>query len=370
MGFHAVLGWPRPVRVLDLYAEFCAVWNGLTTKYENKRSLVAALVQYGLGGLDAATKDDMRACVLRGGPWDPAEKSNILDYCMSDVDALEQLLPAMLPGIIPERGRLERRLHYALMRGRYTACMASVEITGTPLDVPLLRRFNRQRHRILADMIEEVDPAFRVFENGSFKEHLFEEMLRKRDISWPRTELGTLKTDAKTFRSMALEYPELEPLRELLATKQMLQRACVIDGEGTPESGANKKPRVGLVVGRDGRNRTGLRAFGTVTMRNAPSTSEYIWGWSSWARSFVQPPPGRGLVACDWSQQEIAIAARLSGDPTRMLDYQSDGIRQARGPDPAGRLEEDTLGGAQGLQGVRAGDLISAGGARSCRRPA
>src|ERR1700730_12585527 len=96
MGFHAVLGWNRPARVLNLYAEFCAIWNGHTTKYENKRSLIAALVQYGLGHLDAATKDEMRAVVLAGGC--SARKIEILDYCMSDVDALMQLLAAILPG--------------------------------------------------------------------------------------------------------------------------------------------------------------------------------------------------------------------------------------------------------------------------------
>ena len=39
----------------------------------------------------------MRALILRGGPWTEDERTAILDYCEADVEALERLLPAMLP---------------------------------------------------------------------------------------------------------------------------------------------------------------------------------------------------------------------------------------------------------------------------------
>jgi hypothetical protein len=40
-------------------------------------------------------KDNMRDLVLRGGPYTPDEQHSILDYCESDVTALEKLFNQM-----------------------------------------------------------------------------------------------------------------------------------------------------------------------------------------------------------------------------------------------------------------------------------
>src|SRR5262249_49478871 len=48
--------------------------------------------------------------------------------------------------------------------------------------------------------------------------------------------------------------------------------------------------------------------------RNAPSASQYIFGPAKWLRHFIMPPPGRVLVHRDYSQQEVRIAAIVSGD--------------------------------------------------------
>ena len=52
---------------------------------------------------------------LRGGPWTPDERRALLDYCQSDVDALERLLARMDGGIDTPR---------ALLRGQYMAAAA------------------------------------------------------------------------------------------------------------------------------------------------------------------------------------------------------------------------------------------------------
>ena len=58
IGCHAVLGWPAPANVLDLFAEFRNVTNGLTTPCGN--GLLGALASFGLDGIDTAEKDSMR----------------------------------------------------------------------------------------------------------------------------------------------------------------------------------------------------------------------------------------------------------------------------------------------------------------------
>src|SRR5947207_662208 len=62
-------------------------------------------------------------------------------------------------------------------------------------------------------------------------------------------------------------------------------------------------------VGADGRNRTLLAPFGSVTSRNQPSTTKGIFGLATWLRSLMKPPPGQALVYLDWEQQEFGIAA-------------------------------------------------------------
>src|SRR5215475_9555501 len=97
IGCHLALGWPVPERVLDLFAEFRNRTNGVPT--ENGSGLLGALAYYGLDGIGAVAKEEMRDLVLRGGPWTDAEREAILDYCESDVAALARLLPVMLPYI-------------------------------------------------------------------------------------------------------------------------------------------------------------------------------------------------------------------------------------------------------------------------------
>jgi DNA polymerase I len=78
-----------------------------------------------------------------------------------------------------------------------------------------------------------------------------------------------------------------------------------------------------LAVGRDGRNRTILSAFRARTGRNQPSNTRYIFGPSVWLRGLIKPPPGHGVAYVDWAQQEIGIAAALSGDSALQAAYES-----------------------------------------------
>jgi DNA polymerase I-like protein with 3'-5' exonuclease and polymerase domains len=57
--------------------------------------------------------------------------------------------------------------------------------------------------------------------------------------------------------------------------------------------------------------------------RNAPSNSKFIFGPSKWLRSLIKPPPGKAVAYIDWEQQELAIAAALSGDPVMQEMYGS-----------------------------------------------
>ena len=124
----------------------------------------------------------------------------------------------------------------------------------------------------------------------------FARYLAGRGIAWPKTDTGRLKLDEDTFKDMSKVHPELAPLRELRHSLSELRLEK-------------------LAVGTDGRNRTMLSPFGASSGRNTPSANRFIFGPSVWLRGLIKPGPGMAIAYIDWSSQEVAIAAALSGDP-------------------------------------------------------
>jgi hypothetical protein len=451
LGCHLALDWPMPARILDLCAEFKCITSGLAVPCG--RSLLGALAYFGLDGIGATEKEEMRQLAMRGGEYTEGERLALLDYCQTDVDALARLLPTMLPSIDLPR---------ALLRGRYMAAAARMEWAGVPIDAESLERLRGDWDRIKARIIQAVNADYGVFvpagqrtidpetrlgaaimqtaEEWQVDPHKLADVadyLRQRDrdanaeaadaiekarqatgltvnriarwedaghdsagwpgldvtarslagelpalgigqgysseggvddtdhaarlwellreahrpirpkhdsgllreaaevvasardreelpsgpmrfsaerwaayltregIPWPRLESGALDLSDDTFREMARAYPkEVGPIRELRHTLSQLRLNS-------------------LTVGRDGRNRCLLSAFGSKTGRNQPSNAKFIFGPSTWLRSLIRPEPGRAVAYCDWSAQELGIAAALSGDPAMQEAYLS-----------------------------------------------
>jgi hypothetical protein len=294
IGCHLALGWPVPRRVLDLCAEFKCLTSGLAVPCG--KDLLGAQAYYGLDGIASSEKEEMRQLAMRDGPYTEEERVALLDYCQTDVDALARLLPAMLPRIDLPR---------ALLRGRYMAAAARMEWTGVPIDTGTLARLRTGWEGIQEALIERIDAQYGVYEGRSFRRDRFAAYLERSGIPWPRLPSGDLALDDKTFREMAKSHPqEIGPLREL---RYSLGQLRLND----------------LAIGPDGRNRRMLSAFASKTGRNQPSNSKFIFGTATWLRSLIKPGPGRAVAYIDWSQQELAIAARLSGDETMQAAYAS-----------------------------------------------
>jgi DNA polymerase I len=289
--FHA-LGWPKPAHVLDLFTEFRDLTNGLQTPAG--AGLIGALTNFGLDTIGSQEKDELRSLILRGGPWSEQERTAILDYCATDIVALERLLPAMLPKIDLPR---------ALLRGRYMAAAAAMEHTGVPIDTATLSLLKERWTDIQDDLISAIDDHG-IYDGRTFKSERWAHFLAAHNIPWPQLESGQLDLSDGTFKQAARTYSLVSPYRELRAALSDLRLND-------------------LAVGHDGRNRTILSAFRSRTGRNQPSNSKYIFGPSVWLRGLVKPPPGYGVAYVDWSQQEFGIAAALSGDPAMQAAYAS-----------------------------------------------
>jgi DNA polymerase I len=65
MACFLALGWPLPAYVLDLYTEFRSITNGRHLRAG--RSLLGALVEFGLSGVTVPLKEEMRNLAMRGG---------------------------------------------------------------------------------------------------------------------------------------------------------------------------------------------------------------------------------------------------------------------------------------------------------------
>jgi len=298
---HLALGWPLPAYVFDCFTEFRNLTNGRRHKLGN--GLLAALTAYGLDAIAADEKHDMRDLVLSGGPWSNSERQAILDYCESDVVALDKLFPRLLSDVMqgPEPSQ---RLGQALLRGRYMKAVAHMEYTGVPLDAETLARLRNGWTGIQDKLIADIDKDYGVFDGRTFKRDRFTQWLIENRIAWPTTETGQLALDTDTFRQMARGNPEVAPLREL---RHSLSEMRLND----------------LAVGSDGRNRTLLSPFGARSGRNTPSNSRFIFGPSAWLRGLIKPTKGYGLAYVDFSSQEVAVAAALSGDVALMEAYTS-----------------------------------------------
>jgi len=290
---HLALGFELPTNVLDLYVEFRCLTSGLTALYGH--SLLGALSYFGLNGIATSEKESMRQLILNNNSWTNKEKEMVLDYCQSDVDALHKLLPAMLPHIDLPR---------ALLRGRAMRAFARIEQTSIPIDFKTYNKLNSLWPNIQKMLIDEVDKNYGVFDNRTFKTEKFARWLENNQILWPKLPTGQLDLKRETFKQMSKTYPVLKPLYDLRTTLSELRLNS-------------------LVVSPDGRNRVTLSPFASKTGRCQPSNSKYIFGLASWIRGLIKPTEGQAIAYLDYSQQELAIAAKLSEDKAMMEAYQS-----------------------------------------------
>ena len=294
-GFHIACGWGEPACALDCLVEFRHYTNDGTIKAGDREkgfhSLDGALRYFLADSLDTVHKDTMRDRIIAGPPFTESEKQQIVTYCEDDVRGLARLLPHIVPTI--------RSLPHALLRARFQWQIAQMERRGIPVDGASLACLRRHWRGVQISLVRELDRPFGCYEivDGvpHWRKERFADYVCRHGMGWPRHDSGALDERDSTFREMAARYPFVEPLRELRYSLSKLK--------------LNK-----LAVGSDNRNRAPLWAFGTKTARCAPASSAYLFGPAKWLRFLASPAPGQALVHRDYKQQEVRIAAVLSGD--------------------------------------------------------
>jgi len=285
----------QPACALDPYVEFRHYTNDGTIKAGDREKgfygIGGALRYFGENGVDTARKTNMRDRVLQGPPFTAAEREAILEYCEDDTRALADLIPHIVPTI--------RSLPHAMLRAKYMWPVANHERRGIPVDPPTLQCIRSNWNGIKVELVNEKNAAYDVYQIVEgvphWRQHLFNNYVHRNRMAWPTHASGAFDVSDEAFKNMEGRYLQVRELRQLRNTVSKLR--------------LNE-----LQIGSDNRNRTSLWAYGTKTARNAPSSTGFIFGPAKWLRFLIAPPTGRALVHRDFAQQEVHVAAIVSGD--------------------------------------------------------
>jgi hypothetical protein len=319
-GFHQALGWGQPAAALDPYVEFRRITNDARIKSGDREkgfyALPGALRWFEEDTLDLAHKKETRDRILQGPPFTNDDRETIQRYCLDDAEGLARVFKRVV--------RLVPSLPHAYFRGgQFEWAQACQERRGVPIDLVGYRRIVENSDAIRLDLVTEEDAPYGCYEIVEgvphWRNERFRDWLQRQGMPWFYLPSGELDLKARTFRDMAQSHPQVARLHELRTTMAQLRS-------------------LRLSVGRDGRNRSLLGPCGTKTARNAPSSAEYIFGPTQCMRFLISPAPGNAIIYRDYRQQEVNIAAELSGDPALREACRGDaylGIAAQLGFDPA-----------------------------------
>lgn len=277
--------------------------------------------------VDPNRKDSARDLILEN--WDEysaEEAQGILDYCATDIVHLVPLYERMaeeLRRALPPEARKDQDAA-TLRRGAYSASCARTEAFGIPVDLDPIRtlsaNFDAVKDEAIRTLVETHYPFFVQSRKTKAsplvwveKAENFEAFIRGKDLhrGFPRTESGSFSRESKTLKDYSF-LPEIDALRR---TKDFIKQISWYRPEALPEFLES--------VGSDGRLRVWFGQYGTQTGRNAPPAKRFIPAQSSWLRAVIRPPEGFAIIGADYSSQEFAIAADLSGDRNMVESYLS-----------------------------------------------
>jgi DNA polymerase I len=234
-----------------------------------------------------------------GGDLSPAQ----LDYAALDAVAAFTLAQTL----IPDLERAGRGRGYALMRDAQKA-IARLELAGCPFDADAHRaqmatwQATAETARGELDGLLGVNPDSPAQLAGWLKANLPPEALK----DWPKTNGGSLATDADTLSSLTL--PALEPLARYKQARKLLSTY------GTSYA-AHLHPLTGRIHPSFvlGGAATGRLACRSPNIQNPPRGADF--------RALFAPTGGRVFVVADYSQVELRVAALVSGDSAMLAAY-------------------------------------------------
>lgn len=262
-------------------------------------------------------KDEMRDLILTGGPFTNEEARAILGYNAQDVEYLGMLFE-----------EIRKRNKYlspeiALRRGRYAACLSHSESLGIPLNVPRIESMSRHHDSIVERFILDLNRVYPFYiqdKKGKWTASYaqFANLIEKRGLRnrWPMTlKSKKYELNEDTFKRFE-NHPSIgAEVRAYMRARKQITNVGYFSSK--------RLPKFLERVGSDGRLRPYFNPFRSQTGRNQPPSSHFVFAMGAWLRCLIEPPPGHVILHKDWSAQEFAIAAILSGDSAMIAAYAS-----------------------------------------------
>ena len=273
-------------------------------------------------------------------------------YAAEDADITLRLHRAMLPKLeaVPSLLSVYRDIEMPLV-----PVLARIEANGVMIDVDELRRQSAElSRRMLAAQQKATELAGRSFNLDSPKQLgalLFDELklpaLVKTPSGAPSTNEEALEAiaDQHELPRIILEYRGLAKLRSTYTDK-------------LPEMVNPQTGRVHTSYHQAGAA-TGRLSSSDPNLQNIPIRSEE----GRRIRTAFIAPPGRKLVACDYSQIELRIMAHLSGDPALVRAFESGAdIHRATAAEVFGKsLDEVTANERRAAKAINFGLMYGMG---------
>lgn len=201
-----------------------------------------------------------------------------------------------------------------LNRGKYLTAASKLyfESAGFPIDQDTLHAVFSRKTNFIRYLQNKVNGTYGELYNDVspdipmvWNETGFSEFIKKADYQWQTTNSGSYYDTSKSyFKEKARHYPELRLLHQSRKTIDALKSSDLVP---LLKNGHIKAPDV---------------AFNQRTGRNSPKPSQgFMLNLPPWLRSLIKPKIGNVMIGVDWCQQEIGIAAALSGDKRYQLVY-------------------------------------------------
>ena len=169
--------------------------------------------------------------------------------------------------------------------------------------------FNEAWPKEKDNLIRKINKDIDVFTDDLvFNHKKFDELIIRNKLThrWQRMKSGHFTTNKKVIKNH-LDNEDIKKFNEIRTFQNMTKLTSYSPGQ-------------------DGRVRTSINMFGTVTGRASPSSARYPFSASKWARNFIKPSYGSYLVYIDYTSQEPGIMGYLSKDENLIKAYQSGDI--------------------------------------------
>ena len=291
----------------DTFVEEKKFYSGLKN---HKFGLIDCCNRYNIETISHVVKDQKRKVVMDNYPnYTEAEKAEILEYNLSDVEVNEKLFLAILKKAEQEKVDYKTFISQAIFHGRSKDLCAKIYKNGIPINLKLHNDLETYYPDVRKAEMEQLNKilGIELYVDYKKKQSAFEELLKRENLynNWPKTETGKCKSDDKTFY-------RFQDVNEKI--KLIRNAAFIIDA----------KKLKGVCLGKDGRSRTDLKMFGQITGRTNVSTKESPFGAPRRMRNLIGTDENHYLIYCDWKSQEAVIQAQLSQDP-KMLEAVNSG---------------------------------------------